>query len=175
MSQARCQRCNKPATVHLTEITQGTRIEVHLCDQCAAESGYIQQAHLPLGEMLNEFLQSAALVSDKTTLRCPDCGMTWQEFKDTGLLGCAKYYDSFANHLSGVIENAQRGATHHTGKAPTLTPETSNDAASAIKLRQAEIKRLRRELAKAVAHESYEDAARLRDQIKGLEAAGGPA
>ena len=93
--------------------------------------------------------------------------MTWQEFKDTGLLGCAKDYELFIKQLGGVIERAQHGATHHTGKMIAFTTREKKE--DPVKLRQAELHRLKKELARAVQDESYEAAARLRDQIKTLE------
>ena len=104
-----CERCNKPATVHMTEISGGKPHDVHLCDACAQEAGYVQQSHLPINELLNQFLKAHAQMADAPTARCPDCGMSWQEFKDTGLLGCPKDYELFVNQLGGVIERAQQG------------------------------------------------------------------
>jgi protein arginine kinase activator len=163
-----CERCNKPASVHMTEISGGKPHDVHLCDACAQEAGYVQQAHVPINELLNQFLKAHAQVNEPSVTRCPDCGMSWQEFKDTGLLGCPKDYDLFVNQLNGVIERAQQGGNHHTGKAA----ETSADKPrpdDAVRLRQAELNRLRKELARAVEDESYERAAQLRDQIRNLE------
>jgi protein arginine kinase activator len=162
-----CERCNKPATVHMTEISGGKPHDVHLCDACAQEAGYVQQTHVPINELLNQFLKAHAQMADAPTARCADCGMTWQEFKDTGLLGCAKDYDLFVNQLGGVIERAQQGGNHHTGK--TLDPVSREKKEDPVKLRQQELLRLRKELARAVEDESYETAAKLRDKIKGLE------
>ncbi len=164
-----CERCNKPASVHLTEISNGQRTEVHLCEACAQEVGYIQTPHVPVTEMLNQFLQTQTHMQDKETLRCADCGMTWREFKDTGLLGCAKDYVLFESHLRGVIETAQQGGNHHTGKAAGLKKA---DAEDAVQLRQAQLRRLQKELATALKQESYEAAAKLRDEIKTLERPG---
>jgi protein arginine kinase activator len=166
-----CERCNKPATVHMTEISNGKPHDVHLCDACAQEAGYVQQTHIPINELLNQFLKTQAQVSDAPATRCPDCGMTWQEFKDTGLLGCPKDYELFLNQLSGVIERAQSGGTHHTGKAVEPEKKTSNPQNDAVRLRLAELNRLKKELARAVEDESYERAAQLRDQIRALESA----
>lgn len=163
-----CERCNKPATVHMTEISGGKPHDVHLCDSCAQEAGYVQQAHVPINELLNQFLKAHAQVSDAPVTRCPDCGMSWQEFKDTGLLGCPKDYDLFLNQLGGVIERAQNGANHHTGKA-VEEPQARPRKEDAVRLRQAELNKLRKELARAIEDESYERAAQLRDQIKTLE------
>lgn len=165
-----CERCNKPATVHMTEISGGKPHDVHLCDACAQQAGYVQQTHIPINELLNQFLKTHAQVSEAPASRCPDCGMSWQEFKDTGLLGCPKDYELFLNQLGGVIERAQNGANHHTGKAPSA-PAVPGKLADVVKLRQAEVNRLKKELARAVEDESYERAAQIRDQIKTLESA----
>ena len=167
-----CEKCQKPATVHMTEISGGKPHDVHLCDSCAQEAGYVQQAHVPINELLNQFLKTKAQVSDTPTNKCGECGMTWQEFKDTGLLGCAKDYELFLNQLAGVIERAQGGATHHTGKVLARAQSGPNKVVpkeDPVKLRQAELNRLRKELARAVEDESYERAAKIRDQIKTLE------
>ena len=34
-----CQLCDKAATVHLTEIVNGAKIEKHLCEDCAQKEG----------------------------------------------------------------------------------------------------------------------------------------
>ncbi len=170
MSLHACDRCNKPATVHSTEISGGKPHEIHLCEACAQEAGYIQQSHVPINELLNQFLKTQANVSDPQTARCADCGMTWQEFKDTGLLGCPKDYDLFLNQLSGVIERAQQSATHHTGKTPDPTVKKTRDE-DPVKLRQSQVAKLKKELARAVEAESYETAARIRDEIRTLEEA----
>jgi protein arginine kinase activator len=171
MQQHFCERCHKPATVHMTEISGGKPHDVHLCDGCAQEAGYVQQTHIPINELLSQFLKTHAQVADTPTTKCPDCGMSWQEFKDTGLLGCPKDYELFSNQLGGVIERAQNGGTHHTGKTMPTGPRVAAAEDDAVKLRQAELNRLRKELARAVESESYERAAQLRDQIKALESA----
>jgi protein arginine kinase activator len=162
-----CERCNKPATVHMTEISGGKPHDIHLCDACAQEAGYVQQSHVPINELLNQFLKAHAQMADAPTARCPDCGMSWQEFKDTGLLGCPKDYDLFVNQLGGVIERAQQGGNHHTGKSIEATTKLKKE--DPVKLRQQELLRLRKELARAVEDESYETAAKIRDQIRKLE------
>jgi protein arginine kinase activator len=155
----------------MTEISGGKPHEVHLCDACAQEAGYVQQTHIPINELLSQFLKTHAQVADAPTTRCPDCGMSWQEFKDTGLLGCPKDYEFFLNQLNGVIERAQNGANHHTGKLPHAVTPGGPQVEDAVQLRQAELNRLRKELARAVEDESYERAAQLRDQIRALESA----
>ncbi len=170
-----CERCNKQATVHLTEISGGKPHDKHLCDTCAAELGFVQQSHVPINELLNQFLKTQAQMPDAQTHSCSDCGLTWQEFKDTGLLGCGGDYHLFEKQLEGVITRAQQGATHHTGKIPTRNVRPKRGQPSdAVRLRQSEINRLKKELATAVESESYELAAKLRDQLRSIESQNAP-
>lgn len=56
-----CDRCGKPATVHLTQLHDGELVESHLCDACAAAD--VVQAdspHKPINELLAELRRKAA-------------------------------------------------------------------------------------------------------------------
>jgi len=86
--------------------------------------------------------------------------MTFREFRQRGLLGCASDYEVFAPFLDPLIERAHEGATEHLGKVPAQ--------AGASARRRTELLRLRRQLAEAVERENYESAAGLRDQIEAL-------
>jgi protein-arginine kinase activator protein McsA len=68
-----------------------------------------------------------------------------------------------------VVDRAQQSATHHTGKTPE--PAKKDRPRDAVKLRQAQLSKLKKDLAKAVEAESYEAAAKLRDEIRTLEEA----
>ncbi len=69
---------------------------------------------------------------------------------------------AFEAELLPLLENIH-GETEHTGKFPRRAPESSR--------RQFELVRLRNKLRSAVEAESYEEAARLRDEISDLESA----
>jgi HSP20 family protein len=43
----KCDNCDKPATIHLTEIVGGEKTERHLCGDCAAEAGITIKAEIP--------------------------------------------------------------------------------------------------------------------------------
>ncbi len=59
-----------------------------------------------------------------------------------------------------MLENIH-GETRHSGKVPRRAPRNTQQQTTLIQLRN--------ELKRAVAAEDYESAARLRDQIKGIE------
>ena len=55
----KCDNCNKTATVHLTEIKGGKKIEKHLCEQCAAQNeGLPVKSHMPINELLTNFVMA---------------------------------------------------------------------------------------------------------------------
>ena len=161
-----CQRCNKArATVHLVELEPGgDKHEHHLCDKCAASEGITAVPHESVNAMLQKFLASASSgpqAKDIGATQCPDCGMTFREFRQRGLLGCAKDYEAFAPLLDPLIERAHETASQHLGKVPTRAGQGAR--------RRTEQLRLRRQLSEAVEREDYEAAAKLRDQIEVLD------
>ncbi|MHC4066677.1 MAG: UvrB/UvrC motif-containing protein [Planctomycetota bacterium] len=164
-----CQLCkNAPATVHVTDISppDGEKRERHLCESCAEEEGITMKQHEPINTILAKFVQQkvGAGSPEVANLTCPMCGVSFREFRSQGLFGCPHDYEVFAEHITPLIERAHGGATHHIGKVPRRLGGAPSD--------QGELLRCQRELNEAVAKEDYETAARLRDQIKALQADG---
>jgi protein arginine kinase activator len=91
---------------------------------------------------------------------CPQCGVKFVEFRNTGRLGCPHDYNEFRAELLPLLENIH-GETKHCGKAPRRLPGN--------KQAQSELLQLRNRLKQAVTKEDYEEAARLRDRIRTLE------
>jgi protein arginine kinase activator len=161
-----CERCKKAqATFHLTNIDRsGAKAEQHLCDKCAAEEGLLQsKPSVDLNEILENFIAgSKAGGPDLSTLVCDQCGISYVEFRNQGLLGCPHDYEVFKDQIGRLLERSHGGGTHHTGKVPRSVGGTETKP-------QYDIRRLRRQLDEAVAGEDYERAARLRDRIRELE------
>jgi protein arginine kinase activator len=163
----KCETCSKQATVHLTEIKNGKKIEKHLCEQCAAQSeGLSTKSHMPINELLTNFVMNHTGLANKPTesLACPHCGITWAEFRQSGLLGCEHDYATFEKEMTPLLQRAHDGAAHHVGKVPTRR----GGSGVPVK-RTADASKLRKELARAVETEDYERAAKLRDQIRQAE------
>ena len=117
----KCDNCNKPATVHLTEIKGGKKIEKHLCEQCAAQNEGVPMAksHTPINELLTNFVMAHSGLQKDVGAACEGCGITWAEFRQSGLLGCENDYTLFDKDLTPLLQRAHEGATHHLGKVPT--------------------------------------------------------
>jgi protein arginine kinase activator len=162
----KCDKCARQATHHSVEIIQGQKIEKHLCEQHAAEEGLaIKSIHTPINELLTNFVKVHSTgEGDEASpqgLTCPECGLTFSEFRKDSLLGCPDCYKAFEQPLSTIMERAHEGGTHHIGKVPRR--------AGAGEQRQALLMRMRKQLDDAVLGEDYERAARLRDDIRKFE------
>ncbi len=161
-----CENCKKnEATIHLTEITEGLRSEMHLCELCAQEQGIAVKSQIPLNELLGGLLAAQPaddeLFGDSEKPACPQCGFTLEQFRKEGLLGCPYDYEAFERTLLPLIEKAHDGRTTHCGKVPSKTPANAK--------KQIELMTLHQQLEVAVRKEDYELAAKLRDKINQLE------
>ncbi|MCH6255499.1 UvrB/UvrC motif-containing protein [Puniceicoccaceae bacterium K14] len=102
--------------------------------------------------------QTMANPSKKSTA-CPNCGFTKEDFKEKGRLGCSECYHTFAEGLSKVLEKVQRGLLHKGKGSPGVVNKDPLREIAALKERLQEL----------VLTEEYEEAAKLRDQIRELE------
>jgi protein arginine kinase activator len=158
----KCDLCNKPAVVHEVTVRSGVKKEVHLCEHHAREAGITMPGQQPINQLLTQFVIAQSGKPAKTANKvCSGCGLSFAQFRQTGRVGCADCYRSFENELSPLIERAQNGGNHHTGKTPRRAG-TSID-------RQLLIQRLVKELDHAVAAEQYERAAKLRDRLSSMD------
>jgi protein arginine kinase activator len=156
----KCKRCSKPATLHITEIRSGAVQELHLCESCAQQ--YLNQEQDDSGESAEPSSQKEGESANEEYdhLICPNCGITFREFRSQGRLGCPHDYIAFAKELKPLLENIHN-ETQHTGKFPKRAPHASQLQYRLIKLRS--------ELRAAIDEEEYETAARIRDEIQSLE------
>jgi protein arginine kinase activator len=167
----KCQKCDKPATFHITDLTAGEAQSVHLCPQCA--KGFLQpdepvgNAPKITGIITKQFKlgQTARDLAELDSRQCPVCGISFYEFRQTGRLGCPHDYEFFSEELQPLFHNVH-GATRHSGKRPR---RGNGDTRG-----KTELIRLRREMKEAVDREEYELASRIRDQIKSIEGGARP-
>lgn len=158
-----CNVCGtNEATIHLTEIVNDQMVEIHLCETCAQEKGTEFKAHFNVNDLLSGLKDLAAEVvgSEKILTKCPNCSLTYDEFGRTGRLGCAECYEAFSKLLIPLIKRVQH-STQHLGKRPSrLAPPLRQ---------QHDLRDLQNRLQKSIQQEAFEEAARIRDQIRQLE------
>jgi protein arginine kinase activator len=158
-----CEKCKKKAaTFHLTAIENGQKREAHLCEDCARETGVMNvKLNFSIGDLLGSFAEPPVKSSSKAPqVRCPECGITYSEFKTKARLGCANDYQVFKGELLRLLEKVH-GSTTHVGKTPAT--------ADAQVRKEHELMRLKRELETVVKTEDFEKAAQIRDRIRTLE------
>ncbi len=162
-----CESCQKnAATVHLTDVSNNTKREIHLCESCAKTQGVTIKSYLNKSpsypELLNQLVHSQAegVTAEEKDLACPKCGITYRKFRSTGKFGCPNDYMVFKKGLLSLLEKIH-GKVEHKGKVPLKATDQI--------AKQKELRSLRADLEKAVRDEAYEKAARLRDRIHALE------
>jgi protein arginine kinase activator len=153
-----CESCKKQqATVHLTDIHDNEKKELHLCQACAQAKGISFQHNFSLPELLAELTGGKGGADPETgSLVCEECGLSYNEFQARGRLGCPNDYQAFRKELLPMLERIH-GRTRHQGRAP-----------GGEGTRQ-ELMDLQRRLRAAVEREEYESAAELRDRINHLK------
>ena len=155
-----CDICHKDAaTVHLTEIINDKVVEMHICQECAQSKAQEINEQLSITDFLGGLLDVDKRRTKEQVLKCPYCGLSYDEFKKKGRLGCGRCYRAFKHLLMPLLKKIH-SATCHSGKNPSAT------TAKKVAPSQLKIEQLQKALERAVELEEYEEAARLRDQIK---------
>ncbi len=182
--EKKCQICGKPATVHFTQIVNNEMKNIDLCDECMAKSGLLNNQGSPLamlaalGEAL--FGEVKKNISSLSGLICSSCGCTPVMFKETGRLGCANCYKDLNLIVDRLVESSQKGNCHVGKRPPHMKVKEVIDSQVASvedigapvsqkskkKRGNNQLAELQSELEQAIADERYEDAAKIRDQIK---------
>lgn len=161
-----CQICGKsPATLHFTEIHDNKMSELHVCQRCADEKGLHTQPDkqkFDIADVIAGMMDGMTQTEEERVghVQCPNCGLLYSAFKETGRLGCADCYTAFQFQLRPLLRRIH-GDTRHRGKSP------SRDGEGVSRSRQ--MQRLYDELQRAVEREDFERAAEVRDEIKRLE------
>lgn len=171
-----CERCNhNEASIHFTEVINGARTEHHLCSECAKKMELGYGGEFSFAKLLTGLFASARQASGDATspmahVVCPECGMNFEEFTQVGKFGCAECYGVFGPLIDDNMKKIH-GSNTHMGKV------YKNDDINEGLINKAEVpkisiadeeKLLRAKLKEAIELEEYEDAAKIRDQIKAL-------
>lgn len=160
-----CDDCQeRPASVHITKINNNQKTEKHLCDICAQKSGdlsFASNANFAAADFLTGlFNHGVSAPRPRPQTECPGCGMTYGEFSRSGKIGCSECLNTYGQQLRPLLRRIH-GTSTHTGKVPKR-----GGGQLAAKRR---LKELKQELELSIRDENYEQAAKLRDEIRTLE------
>ena len=127
--------------------------DVWLCDECFERLGGAAACFGDSPDFFVSFFQPKKSGEGK----CPVCGLTFEEYSHTGLVGCAACYTAFRDELMPAIRRIH-GKTVHKGKHPLGN-------GSGFEL-LGEQKKLRAELERAFRENRLKDAERLNHDIR---------
>lgn len=177
----KCQHCNeREATTHIRKNINGEKTEMHLCSECAAELGVMDEFKTEsffndsfFGSLLGAGIPAMNLLSGIE--RCETCGSTFNDIVKSGKVGCANCYSKFSDKLEPSIVKLH-GKASHIGKNITYTevddePEV-NASADSAEAQDTSLHSLKKELKQAIKEQRFEDAAVLRDKIKEISQEG---
>lgn len=175
MTSMLCDECGKnKATVHLTEIVNDLITKLNLCESCAKAKGAEAEQHFGIADLLSALSDveqpavsgpAAAAGVPAPKNKCARCGLTYEDFKRVGRLGCGECYKTFKTSLAPLLKRIH-GANQHLGKSPS---QEALDEQKVVSKRSQELEEAKLDLAKAIKSEDFEVAATLRDKIKFLE------
>ncbi|MCD6308751.1 MAG: UvrB/UvrC motif-containing protein [Candidatus Latescibacteria bacterium] len=165
----KCQICHKnDAKIVFTQIVNNEKVVLHICPECARKKGLSIEIDIspPVSASVEKLLKGF----DKTVeereeeeipdLVCDNCGLTFREFKKSGLFGCDRCHEAFGDYMKDILTEIH-GIDIHEAEPPPAGHEV-------VEIRH-ELKDLRAKLKHSVEMENYELAAELRDRISELQ------
>lgn len=158
-----CDICGKnQATVHLTEIIDNQMTELHLCEDCARDKSQQMEQQFGLSDLLAGLAEfgKPAKEAEAVSVKCPKCGLAYSDFKKLGRLGCGDCYITFKKSLGPLLKRIH-GSSQHIGKSPQKVPR--------VLKKKIDLQELRNRMQRLIEQEAFEEAAKVRDQIKELE------
>ena len=97
--------------------------------------------------------------------------MTYDEFAKEGKFGCEECYNTFSNKIDSLLKRLH-GSSKYMGRKAlnnSINNTVKKETEKEIKKEETKFQKLKNDLKKAIADERYEDAAKIRDEIKKLE------
>ncbi len=166
-----CEYCGKrEATVQYIQIINGNRQELHLCSKCGNELG-VDDFNMPIdlsnfiGEIFGDY--NIPMLNTEKKLVCENCKTSFDEFLNTGRIGCANCYKTFEKKLIPILKRLQGGTEYlgHSNRDTTIGKINEKEENVA----ENKIKKLEEKLKICIKEENYEEAAKIRDEIKSLK------
>lgn len=189
-----CQNCGKnEVNFRYTQVINGVKKEMALCDKCARElglEGLDFSMPINFSSFISDFFHDTESFLPSFTktnlLECNKCGITFDDFANTGEFGGGNCYITFADRISPILKNLH-GLSKHVGRgyreaideleynknefeSSKKQKENSDNVEKKEMSKEAkQLEKLQKDLQNAIKDERYEDAAKIRDSIKELE------
>jgi protein arginine kinase activator len=169
-----CERCkNNIATIHMTEIMNGSKKEIHVCEECVEKDFILPYFKMSFAELFRSLTSGnkglfdrpseSPILKKKRQLKVRKCSACNSEYTGIDLftdLGCPNDYQLFSNQIDGLLRKYNNGNSVHTGKLPLGSLEKTR--------RENRSMLLHMRIDNAVKNEDYELAAKMRDKLREL-------
>lgn len=176
----KCDNCGKDnANVRYLRNINGVKEEMNLCEECSKKLGITDIGFdMPmdfssfLGGFFDDFTNSdlLPLIGSNEESRCKGCNSTFEDILNSGKFGCPECYETFETEIDSLM-NKLHGANRHVGrlgKAEKIKIENTNKKDNQ-KNDNNKLDELKSKLKELIKEEKYEEAAKVRDEIKELE------
>ena len=113
----KCQICNKnEANIIFTQIVNNEKIVKQICSECAKKKGLsieiesVSPKPASPEMLLGLFSGETEMKEEKDIpeLKCDLCGLTFSEFKKSGLFGCDKCHEAFGERIKDIIKQSTK-------------------------------------------------------------------
>lgn len=174
-----CDYCKKrEVSVRYTQVINGIKREMHLCEDCSRKLGIqANNFSMPidftsfLGDFVENYMDALSpLLQEKKTLVCDKCNRSYEDFMESGKFGCDHCYEVFEKQISPLLKRLQ-GDNQYSGKViqsqkkNTVSPKEQEKSEG----NEEKIRTLKLKIKECIRLEKYEEAAKIRDEIKDLE------
>ncbi|NQU44415.1 UvrB/UvrC motif-containing protein [bacterium] len=187
--ERKCMKCEKPATHKITKIVKGQVFDFLFCDDHAESfSSFAKRPQANLVELLHQILKQQERMAVDEGPNCPNCGLTYDAYRKTLLLGCSECYQAFGDLIVNDLRKIHGAVSHYPEREAAALPETAHAQSPARPSSFQEdefpssqldtdilpeelltIERMKAQMSAAIEREDFEKAAQLRDAVKRLE------
>jgi len=185
-----CDNCKKrEANIRYSENINGRKREMNLCEICSEKLGIRNiNVNMPIdfASLLGDFFEDLTrpeimptLFEEIRDLKCDNCGYTFEDITNIGKFGCESCYETFENRIDPILKRIQ-GSNRHIGRiGKDVDNKLGNQMRHESKIQNKtekqnntdipKLEKLKEDLKQAIKEERYEDAVKIRDEIKKLE------
>lgn len=177
----KCDNCGKNnANIRYLRSINGVKEEMNLCEECSQKLGITDigfSMPIDFSSFLGGFLEDfenpelLSLMGNKEEIKCKGCNSTFEKILNTGKFGCPECYETFESEIDEILNKLQ-GKNRHVGRIGKLEKAkviANKEQQNEKNENKDEIEKLKEKLKELVKTENYEEAAKVRDEIKKLE------
>lgn len=136
-----CIKCGKPSTHKFVRVEKHQIYDMYYCDEHAAEKSPYQKTKIPLSEILASFLNQEQAQQGEGApdlrVRCESCGLPFEAYRKTLILGCPHCYESFEQQLLPDLRRFH-GNIKHVGRKPGGGKEAPSGPGSPVEIEMPE-------------------------------------